>query len=239
MSHRLILLWSTPRSRSSAFFRSMLERGDLVALHEPFCDLVDHGATDVLGQTIRNVDELKAVLVGLAREVTVFVKETTDHPHRAVFTDDEFTSRVTHTFLVRRPDEIAASYFALKPHMRCDEVGVEHLWRMYVAVAQRSPEPPPVVDSHDLVTDPAATMAAYCRSVGLPFAAESLNWTAEHRPEWRQSKRWHAAVARTSHFADIPSVYDSTVANTPLLAEFSARHQPYFERLRAVALQPR
>jgi hypothetical protein len=28
-------LWSAPRSRSTAFFRSIVERGDLLALHEP------------------------------------------------------------------------------------------------------------------------------------------------------------------------------------------------------------
>jgi hypothetical protein len=31
-------LWSTPRARSAAFFRSMLERGDVVAVHLPFYD---------------------------------------------------------------------------------------------------------------------------------------------------------------------------------------------------------
>jgi hypothetical protein len=36
-------LWSAPRARSTAFVRSMVERGDLIALHEPFCNLADFG----------------------------------------------------------------------------------------------------------------------------------------------------------------------------------------------------
>jgi hypothetical protein len=34
-------LWSAPRARSTAFFRSMLERGDLLALHEPLEGLTE------------------------------------------------------------------------------------------------------------------------------------------------------------------------------------------------------
>ena len=39
-------LWSAPRARSTAFFRSMAERGDMTVLHEPFCNLRDYGETD-------------------------------------------------------------------------------------------------------------------------------------------------------------------------------------------------
>ena len=42
-------LWSAPRARSTAFFRSMAERGDMTLLHEPFSNLRDYGETDVDG----------------------------------------------------------------------------------------------------------------------------------------------------------------------------------------------
>jgi hypothetical protein len=41
----VLALWSAPRARSTAFFRSMLERGDLLALHEPFEGLMYFGDT--------------------------------------------------------------------------------------------------------------------------------------------------------------------------------------------------
>jgi hypothetical protein len=47
-------LWSAPRARSTAFFRSMVERGDLIALHEPFFDLLAFGETEVDGRTLDN-----------------------------------------------------------------------------------------------------------------------------------------------------------------------------------------
>jgi hypothetical protein len=39
------------------------------------------------------------------------------------------------------------------------------------------------------VSAPAATMAAYCAAVGLPFIADSLHWEPGHRPEWAHSSR--------------------------------------------------
>lgn len=39
-------LWSAPRARSTAFFVSMAERGDMLALHEPFWNLQAFGAVE-------------------------------------------------------------------------------------------------------------------------------------------------------------------------------------------------
>jgi hypothetical protein len=32
----MLMLWSAPRSRSTAFYRMMTERGDFTGVHEPF-----------------------------------------------------------------------------------------------------------------------------------------------------------------------------------------------------------
>jgi len=50
----VLALWSAPRARSTAFFRSMLARGDLLALHEPFEGLMYFGDTEVQGQTFES-----------------------------------------------------------------------------------------------------------------------------------------------------------------------------------------
>jgi hypothetical protein len=38
----LVTLWAAPRSRSTAVFRSMVEHGGLVTVHEPFDNIGDH-----------------------------------------------------------------------------------------------------------------------------------------------------------------------------------------------------
>jgi len=46
------MLWGTPRSRSTAFFRMMAERGDFTVVHEPFSYLAEFGYTDVAGERV-------------------------------------------------------------------------------------------------------------------------------------------------------------------------------------------
>ena len=210
----------------------MVERGDLLTLHEPFCNIADHGETDVQGRTFDSVDELLAWLCDGTEGLSVFVKDTTDRRHQAVLASRRFLAEARHAFLIRRPDEIAASYFALRPEMESYEVGVEALYEMYEAVSATGNRPV-VIDSDDLITNPAATMQAYCAAVGLPFLAESLSWDPGERPEWRRSARWHTDAAASSAFEPSTRAHEHTAQNSDLLARFAAHHQPYYERLRA------
>ena len=66
-SMAVFALWSAPRARSTAFFRSMAERGDMTVLHEPFCNLQDYGETDAGGQTFGSPAPLLAWLHDQAR----------------------------------------------------------------------------------------------------------------------------------------------------------------------------
>ena len=41
--HKILALWATPRSTSTAFERVMSNRGDLTCLHEPFSEAFYYG----------------------------------------------------------------------------------------------------------------------------------------------------------------------------------------------------
>jgi hypothetical protein len=234
----IIALWAAPRSRSTAFFASMREHGNVLALHEPFCNIADYGETTVNGRLVHTPDELIARLLSLGRTRAVFFKDTTDRPHPAVLADLPFLTGVAHTFLIRRPAEIAASYYAIRPGLTIDEIGLATLYELYQAVLAASDRPPVVIDSADLVANPAGIMAAYCAAVGIPYREQALSWHPGPRPEWSRSARWHAAVERTSAFTQLASSYQETVANNAKLAEFSAYHEPYYQELRASRLAP-
>jgi hypothetical protein len=169
----------------------------------------------------------------------VFFKETTDRRHPAVLASVPFLTGVTHTFLIRHPAEIAASYYAIRPGMRIDEIGLATLYELYQAVLAVSGHPPAVIDSADLAANPAGIMAAYCDVVGIPFREQALSWHPGPRAEWSRSARWHAAVERTSTFTQVASSYPETVANNAKLAEFSAYHEPYYQELWASRLVAR
>jgi hypothetical protein len=225
-------MWAAPRSRSTAFFRSMLEHGGVVAVHEPFDNIADHGSAVVDGRPVADAAELIATLRALAETATVFVKETTDRRHPAVLADRRFLKEAAHTFLIRSPDEIAASIYALQgPGLTLPQLGLELAWELHEAILAAGGPAPIVIDSADLVADPAATVAAYCAAVGIPFRASALRWAAGERDEWRLSARWHVAVSESAGFSPSASSYQVTTANNAMLARFSEHHEPYYRAL--------
>jgi hypothetical protein len=236
----VLALWSAPRARSTAFFRSVLERGDVVVAHEPFSDLFSLGETDTSDGTVfTSVPSFLAWLVEAADDRTVFLKDTPDHRHRPLFDDRWFRSELRHAFLIRRPEEIAASFYAVEPAMTVDSIGLEVLWELFTTVvADAGPHPPVVIDADDLVASPAGTMTAYCAAVGLPFVPAALSWRPGDRPEWRRSARWHREVSTTTGFVQRAAAHAETVETSAELARFTAHHRPSYELLRAHRLPP-
>jgi sulfotransferase family protein len=230
-------LWSAPRARSTAFFRSMVERGDMTVLHEPFCNLRDYGETDAGPRTFASAASLLAWLRDETPDMRVFLK---DHPPTAyvdeVLADRRFLAEARHAFLIRRPEEIAASSYALYPGMNVNSIGLETLSRVQAAVRAAGGDASVVIDSDDLVARPEATMAAYCAAVGLPFIPRALTWEPGERPEWRRSARWHMDVSASSGFERYERVYPHTVENSADLARFAAHHRPFYDRLYAQRL---
>jgi len=214
----------------------MVERGDLIALHEPFCNLTCFGETDVDGRTLESAVSLLSWLCDDIGDVSVFLKDTTDYQHREVLADRRFLAEGRHAFLIRRPEEIAASFHALSPEMGSDSIGLESLYALHTAVRDAGGHAPVVIDSDDLVARPEATVRAYCAAVGLPFIPRALTWEPGERSEWRRSARWHADVCASSGFERREHVYPHTVENSGKLAQLAAHHLPFYEKLHAQRL---
>jgi Sulfotransferase domain len=208
----------------------MTKRGDLTVLHEPFGNLKNYGETDVDGQTF---DSPAALLAWLreAQGSSVFLKDTMDHRYDDVLADRRFLAKARHAFLIRRPEEIAASYYALFPPMTINAIGMTRLCELQAAISDAGGNPPVVIDSDDLVTRPAATMAAYCAAVGLPFSPQALTWDRGEQPDWRRSAIWHADASNSSGFERFERAYPFTVENSEKLARYAAHHRPFYEEL--------
>jgi Sulfotransferase domain len=218
----------------------MLERGDLLALHEPLEGLVYFGDTEIEGRTFRSPASLLRWLRNEPHAASVFLKETVDRQvHEVVLGDRHFLAEARHAFLIRRPEEIAASMYALAPDMRIEAIGLEMLHELHAAVRDAGGHLPVVIDSDDLVIRPAATMAAYCAAVGLSFIPEALTWEPGERPEWRRSARWHVDVGASSGFEQRKRTYPHNVDNSDELARFAAHHLPFYEELHAQRLEVR
>lgn len=235
-----LMLWSVPRSRSTAFFRMMAERGDFTVVHEPFSYLVMDGHTDVDGAEVSSEADLVRALLKLTGQV--FVKETTGVRYPEVLASPEFLDGATHTFLIRDPRETIPSYLKIQPKAHIESIGFESLHEVYTAVAERAGQQPVVVDAADLMRDPEGTVKAYCAAVGIPFIPEALSWQPAQRSEWQPSRLWHETVAVSAGLGAMPpgNPESSESATVPdaVAAPYLRRHLPYYEALHARRLLP-
>jgi hypothetical protein len=117
--------------------------------------------------------------------------------------------------------------------MTINAIGMARLCEMLAAISDAGGTPPVVIDSDDLVARPAATMAAYCTAVGLPFNPRALTWERGEQAQWQRTARWHTDASDSSGFERRERTYLHTVGNSAKLARYAARHRPFYERLYA------
>jgi hypothetical protein len=236
---RIVALWSMPRSRSTAFFRMMAERGDFQMLHEPFSNLAEFGTVKVGDHQVGSEAELLAAIRELAEAGPVFFKDTTDERYPGLLSDAGFLGRdAVHTFLIRHPRETIASYYALNPEVRLHQIGGESQYEIYAAVAERRTDPPVVIDAADLVTEPQALVKTYCAAIGIPFEPDALNWKPGERSEWQPTARWHAEASSSSGFSSEQRDHGVDADTDPVLSGYLHHHLPFYTKLHERRLQP-
>ena len=208
----------------------MLERSDVLALHEPLEGLVYIGPLDAAGRTFDSAAGLLDWLVDEA-EADVFLKETmAPRVMELVRAHARFLTEARHAFLIRRPQEIAASFLALEGDLRIHETGVEALHEMHGAVRDAGGQAV-VIDSDDLVRRPEATMEAYCAAVGLAFDPDSLSWEAGIQPAWERTARWHEDASASTGFHAPGEADRHGLASHPDVIRFAERHSIFYDRL--------
>jgi hypothetical protein len=234
LAARILVLWSAPRCRSTAFFLMMAGRGDFRVVHEPFSYLAEFGTSTVDGLAANTEQELLAALRGLAGRGPVFVKDTTDERYPGVLADRPFLAAdATHTFLIRHPRDTIASYQALNPDVALHQIGFEAQHEIYQAAHEATGEWPVVIDADDLVARPEEMVKAYCAEIGIAYLPEALNWAPGPRREWRPSERWHAEARDSSTFTRQRKDYRVNVAAHSVLGGYLRHHLPFYEALYA------
>ena len=244
---RILALWAVPRSTSTAFETMMRQRGDFECLHEPFGEAwyqgedplwhrFEEGGATTPGLTLESVwKDLKA----RAAAGPVFVK---DFPHYIIhMCVPEFLAHFEHAFLIRDPAKTIPSMHDKWPDFHEGEVGFaeqralfEILWALHGA-------PPPVIDSDDLLDDPAGVVEAFCGAVGIPFIAEALEWAPGGDPSehsWWDGGSFHANLAESSGLARQPRAYPDIADCPPRVRLAHRRALPHYDRMHAHRIGP-
>lgn len=223
----------------------MLQRGDLETLHEPFIYLY------YLGDARKSLDffdpdpdhptgyqSIREMIFEHAREKTVFVKDMCYYVTSYFAADTLMLREATHTYLIRPPARSAPSYYRLDPGVTREEIGLEAVYRHFDTVANFHGTAPVVIDADDLTRDPAGTLRAYCKAVGLPFLQHSLHWDNSAVPkEWMHVAGWHTDLASSNGLGKVEQE-PYLPENTPELQALIDYHMPFYEKLRAYRLKP-
>ena len=233
-----VCLWSGPRNVSTALMYSFAQRSDTRVVDEPLyghylvtSDAGHPGRDEVIAAM--NCDG-NAVLADLLRQrgdkPVLFAKQMA---HHLVGIDWDLLASFDHLLLIRDPREMLPSLTVQLPNARLADTGLALQWKLVNWLAERG-RPPTIIDSRELLLDPADILRQACRSVGLPFEDAMLRWPAGPRPEdgvW--APYWYDSVHRSTGFMAYKAKAGFPDALRPLLDEC----RPYYEKLYAHALR--
>ncbi len=234
---RILVLWATPRSTSTAFEWMMRTRGDFVTLHEPFGPAYYRGDDRRTTRPDENPPDVGRTYASTWREILdarnegrVFSKDFPNYiMHMA---ENDFLDQFQHTFLIRDPAKVLASMYNQWDEFTMDEASFADLHKMFDLVVNRYGEIPPVIDSDDLLDDTAGIVNSYCDAVGIEFIPQALDWTEGDRIEvtW-YGGAWHDSLKASTSLSRQPAEYRATIDNNDFLRSMYDECKPHYDAL--------
>jgi hypothetical protein len=229
-------MWSGPRNISTALMRSFGARADSTVTDEPLYAAflaatgIDHpGREAVLASQPTDWPSVARQLIGpTPGGAAVWYQKHMAHHLLPDFGRD-WLGDLRHAFLIRDPAHVVASYARVREAPTLADLGFAQqveLFRRYGG---------PVVDSADILRDPAGHLRALCAALGIPYDAAMLSWEPGGRATdgvW--APYWYAAVERSTGFAP----YDPRPPEVPqALQTIVAAAMPSYEELAAHRLR--
>ncbi|MGI9271162.1 MAG: sulfotransferase family protein [Woeseiaceae bacterium] len=235
-----ICLWSGPRNVSTALMYSFAQRDDTRVVDEPLyghylqVSGADHpGRDEVIANMNCDGDAVMAELLEVARQDgsrQLFLKHMA---HHLVELELRFLDQVRNVFLIRDPREMLPSLTVQIPHAGLADTGLQRQWQLYCALTEHG-QRPIVLDSRELLLDPAAVLRQLCDAIDLRFDDCMLHWPAGPITEdgvW--APYWYHAVHQSTGFATYQAKSDFPQKLEPLLEEC----KPWYDQLFAHAIR--
>ncbi len=204
-----IAMWSGPRNISTAMMRAFDARGDCAVVDEPFYAYylassgVVHPMNDEIlasqPQTSHGVVE--QLFAPLNEMFTLQYQKQMAH-HMVGDYDDAWFCQVRHAFLVRDPAAMIASYTQKRGSVRAEDLGLARQVKLYKRVCELTGQKPPVIDSKDVLENPAAMLRLLCEQLGVEANLPMCNWPKGRRDTdgvW--ASHWYNAVEASTGFA--------------------------------------
>lgn len=235
-----ICLWSGPRNVSTALMYSFAELPNIRIVDEPLYGHYlratgsDHpGRAEILAAMNCDGDAVMRSLLQQqvhAPNVRLFLKHMA---HHLVDLKLDFLTQTDSIFLIRDPQQMLPSLTIQLPEASLADTGLQRQWELYAELVDRG-QHPVVLDSRQLLLDPAGVLQKLCTHLGLSFDAFMLTWRSGPREEdgvW--APHWYHAVHQSTGFS--PYV-EKTVFPEQLLVLLQ-ECEPWYEKLYQHALR--
>lgn len=236
-----ICLWSGPRNVSTALMYAFAQRRDTQVVDEPLyahylrVSGAEHPGFEAVlaAQDQDGARVVREVILGDYARPVVFFKQMA---HHLVDLDLDFLDRTVAVLLTRDPRDMLPSLVNQVPEPTLADTGLGRQCELLELLRTRGQEPP-VLDARALLRDPRDVLTQLCARLGLDFDEAMLSWPPGPIPEdgvW--APYWYESVHHSTGFG----AYHERSA--PLAAGLEAVHaacKPCYDKLRAVALEPR
>ncbi len=236
-----ICLWSGPRNVSTALMYAFAQRADTRVVDEPLyghylrVSGAEHPGRDEVLRAMETDGEkvVRDVILGPCEKPVLFIKQMA---HHLVELDLGFLERTVNVLLIRDPADMLRSLVHQLSHPRLEDTGMatqHELLERLVSLGQE----PPVLESRQLLLDPAGVLAQLCGRLGLAFDEAMLRWPAGPRPEdgvW--APHWYHNVHRSTGFAPYREKIDPVPGH---LEAVLAQCRPHYDALFSTALMAR
>lgn len=202
-------MWSGPRNLSTALMRSWEARGDTAVCDEPLyahylarTGRAHPGRDEVLEHHETDWRRVVASLTGpVPAGRAIFYQKHMAH-HLLPEIEHGWLDELSNCLLIRDPDEVLVSLAKVLPDPTCEETGLPQQVAIFERERARTGVAPPVVDSRDILEDPAGRLAALCERLDLEFTERMLRWPPGPRSTdgvW--ARHWYGSVNASTGFA--------------------------------------
>lgn len=204
----ILNLLSGPRNVSTALMYSFAQRADTAVVDEPLYGhylRLTHAPQPNREELVRMLDTdgvrmIREVILRPPPGKAVWFIKNMAHHLVALPTEWLADPRVLNVFLIRDPVQMLPSlvHQITEPVLRDAAYADQARWFRELEAVGRKPG---VIDSRDLLLDPAAVLGELCDRAGIPFDSAMLRWEAGPRPEdgpW--AKDWYHNVHRSTGF---------------------------------------
>ncbi|MBL6853055.1 MAG: HAD family hydrolase [Alphaproteobacteria bacterium] len=230
-----VAMWSGPRNISTAMMRSFENRPDTTVVDEPFYAAFLAGTAlnhpmreEVLKSQPTDWRQVAAMLAGPCPTPVFYQKHMTHHM-LAEF-DTDWMAECTNVFLIRRPEDVIASYREKHDQVSLEAIGVPQQARLFDQEADRLGRAPTVIDSADISAGPELMLRALCEAIGIPFTERMLSWPKGRRTSdgvWAPA--WYDQVEQSTGFVTKAKLAPPELpVNLKTIADAA---RPYYERL--------